>query len=104
MVSLAAVHTFLKENYPILENFESLRLALSKLDVGRGRNISLISRRSWVHAYKFVPLLTHQFYFKRFFGIYERVLEEGETLQYNYEQEVDLRELSFILKRANFKM
>jgi hypothetical protein len=64
-----------------------------------------VSRRSWVGATEFVPLLAHQFFFKRFFGIYEKaLLKDDHTLGYNYKLEVDLRELVKFFTRLRLFM
>ena len=116
LVSLSTIQRWLKthEVLQIMSNFNALKLAFACCKgATRHGNRKEVTRRTWVSFRDFLTLVCHQFYAVRFWDIYERIADGGgvdgdgggvTSPPHDFESLVDIREFSFILKRAGYKI
>lgn len=109
LISVAAMDKFINKKFHVLKNSETLLYAY-KLVSNSNRSVNLsgvtADRRSWVAYHDFMKLLCHQFYFKRFWAVYERYLYVGEGGAYvsSPDISIDMKDFSFILKRSGVRL
>jgi len=109
LISLSAMDKFISKKFHVLKNTETLLYAYKLCsNSNRSSNLSSLSadRRSWVTFQDFMKLLCHQFYFKRFWAVYERYLYVGEGGTYVSSPDItiDMKDFSFILKRSGVRL